>query len=82
MKVKLVRGFSYYLEDIPSKVWDVGHPKFGKPRALCGRYLQPVVGRRTWHVFEIWVGDREEGAIILNEQDLAAMTVKRLVNDL
>jgi hypothetical protein len=79
---RLVPGFAYYLEDIPPKVWDVGHPRFGKPRALSGRYLARVDGRRQWHVFEIWVGEREEGAIILSREDLESMTVRRLADDL
>lgn len=80
--LRLVAGFSYYLEGLPSKMWDVGHPRFGKPRAICGRYLGSVQGRREWHVFEIWVGENEEGAIILNRTDLEAINVKRLVDDL
>lgn len=80
--LRLVAGFSYYLEGIPAKLWDVGHPRFGKPRALCGRYLGAVQGRREWHVFEIWVGDQEEGAILLNTMDLEAISVQRLVDGL
>jgi hypothetical protein len=80
--LRLVAGFAYYLEGLPAKMWDVGHPKFGKPRAISGRYLGTVQGRREWHVFEIWVGEREEGAIILNRTDLEAITVQRLVDDL
>jgi len=79
---RLVPGFAYYLEGLPAKMWDIGHPKFGKPRALSGRYLGHVNGRREWHVFEIWVGMREEGAIILSRQDLESITVKKLVDDL
>jgi len=81
---RLVPGFAYYLEDIPPKVWDVGHPKYGKPRALAGRYLGPPTtpGRRDWHIFEIYVGVEDAGAIILNRQDLEQMTVKKLVDDL
>ena len=75
-------GFAYYLEDIPAKVWDIGHPRYGKPRALAGRYLGSVRGRREWHVFEIYVGADEAGAIILHRGDLEQMTVKRLVDDL
>ena len=82
MLPRLVPGFAYYLEDIPAKVWDVGHPRYGKPRALAGRYLGTVAGRREWHVFEIFVGVEDAGAIILNRADLEAMTVKRLVDDL
>jgi hypothetical protein len=80
--VRLLPGFAYYLEGIPPEKWDVGHPKFGKPRAISGRYLGNVQGRREWHVFEIWIGESEEGAIIMNRQDLEAITVKRLVDDL
>lgn len=80
--LRLVPGFAYYLEGLPAKMWDVGHPKFGKPRALSGRYLGSVQGRREWHVFEIWVGMTEEGAIILSQQDLENITVKKLVDDL
>jgi hypothetical protein len=80
--VRLVAGFAYYLEGIPAKLWDVGHPRFGKPRALSGRYLGAVQGRREWHVFEIWVGEQEEGAIILSRTDLEAISVQRLVDDL
>lgn len=82
MNVKLVPGFAYYLEGIPEKMWDIGHPKFGKPRALSGRYLGSVTGRRQWHVFEIWVGAEEEGSIIISHRDLENVTVKRLVGDL
>lgn len=82
MLPRLVPGFAYYLEGLPAKMWDVGHPKFGKPRALSGRYLGSVSGRREWHVFEIWVGMNEEGAIILSQQDLENITVKKLVDDL
>lgn len=78
----LVPGFAYYLEGIPEKLWDVGHPKFGKPRALSGRYLGSRQGKRLWHVFEIWVGTEEEGAIIISQRDLETVTVKRLVGDL
>jgi hypothetical protein len=78
----LVAGFAYYLEGIPPEKWDVGHPRFGKPHAICGRYLATVHGRREWHVFEIWIGDSEEGAIILNRQDLESISVQRLVDDL
>ncbi len=82
MLPRLVEGFAYYLEDIPAKVWDVGHPRYGKPRALAGRYLGSRKGRREWHVFEIFVGLEDAGAIILNDADLELMTVKRLVDDL
>jgi len=82
MLPRLVPGFAYYLEDIPSKVWDVGHPKYGKPRALAGRYLGSLSGRRVWHMFEIFVGVEDAGAIVLNRADLESMTVKRLVDDL
>jgi len=82
MLPRLVPGFAYYLEDIPAKVWDVGHPKYGKPRALAGRYLGSFRGRREWHIFEIYVGVEDAGAIILNRNDLEQMTVKRLVDDL
>lgn len=81
-QVRLVAGLAYYLEGIPPKIWDVGHPRFGKPRAISGRYLGGVHGRREWHVFEIWVGDKEEGAIILNRQDLESILVERLTDDL
>ncbi len=80
--IKLLAGFAYYLEGIPAKLWDVGHPRFGKPRALSGRYLGTVRGRREWHVFEIWVGSSEEGAIILSRDDLESIKIERLVNDL
>lgn len=80
--LRLVPGFAYYLEGIPPEKWDIGHPRFGKPRAISGRYLGMVAGRRQWHVFEIWVGEREEGAIILSQSDLEAITVKRLIDDL
>lgn len=79
---RLVAGFAYYLEGIPIERWDVGHPRFGKPRAISGRYLGSVAGRREWHIFEIWVGDTEEGAIILSRSDLEAINVQRLVDDL
>lgn len=82
MLPKLVPGFAYYLEGLPAKMWDIGHPKFGKPHALSGRYLGFVSGRRQWHVFEIWVGMQEEGAILLSKQDLETITVKKLVDDL
>jgi hypothetical protein len=61
-----------------------GHPRYGKPRALAGRYLGPpaFAGRREWHIFEIYVGVEDAGAIILNRQDLEQMTIKRLVDDL
>lgn len=81
-KLRLAPGFAYYLEGLPPKMWDVGHPKFGKPVALSGRYLGAVHGRREWHVFEIWVGMHEEGAIILSQRDLESITVKKLVDDL
>ncbi len=84
MLPRLVPGFAYYLEDIPPKVWDVGHPRWGKPRALAGRYLgaPAFAGRREWHIFEIYVGVDEAGAIILSRETLEQMTVKRLVEDL
>lgn len=80
--LRLLPGFAYYIEGIPPEKWDVGHPRFGKPRAIAGRYLGAVQGRREWHVFEIWINDREEGAIILNRTDLESLTVQRLVDDL
>jgi hypothetical protein len=80
MMPRLVPGVAYYLDGLPAKMWDVGHPKFGKPRALSGRYLGSVSGRREWHVFEIWVGMSEEGAIILNQSDLERITVRKLVD--
>jgi len=48
---RLLLGFAYYLEDIPPKVWDIGHPRYGKPRAIAGRYLGPptMPGRRDWY---------------------------------
>jgi hypothetical protein len=81
MMPKLVPGFAYYLEGIPEKMWDIGHPKFGKPRAISGRYLGLVSGKRRWHVFEIWVGTQEEGAIIISQEDLLTVSVRRLVDN-
>lgn len=80
--VRLVQGYAYYLQGLKPEMWDVGHPKFGKPSAIAGRYLGHRSGQRTWHVFEIWIESggvlTEQGAIIMSQQDLDAVTVTRV----
>lgn len=28
-------------------------------------------GKRSWHIFEVWIAGREQGVIVMNQADLA-----------
>jgi hypothetical protein len=70
-----VVGRSYYLNGMGHAMWDVPHPKFGRPKALAGRYLGCLCGIRTWHGFEIWVDGQEHGVIFMNDSDIAKLSI-------
>lgn len=76
--MELEIGASYLLSGLEATMWDVGHPRFGKPAALAGRYLGSLMGLRQWFVFEIWLDLQEIGVIVMNDTDLAKVTIRRL----
>ncbi len=69
-------GRAYYLEGMERDMWDAPHARFGAPKKLAGIYLGSVVGERSWHLFEVWVGGKEEGVILMNEDDVKKLRIR------
>lgn len=73
--MELLVGKAYYLEGMDRPMWDRPHPRFGAPPALATRYLGSLQGNRRWHGFEVWVANREEGVLFMNDDDLGKLKV-------
>lgn len=71
----LIVGRIYHLEGMERPMWDRPHPRFGAPPALATRYLGSLQGNRRWHGFEVWVENREEGVLFMNDADLEKLKV-------
>jgi len=59
-------------------MWQVPHPRWGKPDSVVGVFLGALKGSRTWYGFEIRVGGTEQGVIFFPEADLNKMKYKDL----
>jgi hypothetical protein len=73
--MELLVGKAYYLEGMERPMWDRPHPRFGAPPSLATRYLGSLQGYRRWHGFEVWVENREEGVLFMNDDDLSKLKV-------
>jgi hypothetical protein len=78
--MKLENGRAYYLEGMRSDLWDAGHPKYGKPERVAGKYLGFLQGVRRWHGFEIYADGRECGVIFMTDDDLGMLKVSELAS--
>jgi hypothetical protein len=76
---RLIVGNAYYLRGMTGDMWTTGHPEYGTPDELAGRYLGSLRGTRVWHGFEIWVSGKEVGVIFMTTADLEQLSVVRLV---
>lgn len=74
----LIPGRAYRLEGMAPEMWDNSHKDFGRPRALAVLYLGEVHGTRTWHIFEVWIHQRERGALMMTAHDLERLTVTEI----
>jgi len=71
-------GRPYLLSGMNPNLWSNAHVEFGQPNALSGVYLGSVTGRRTWHLFEIYIRGKEEGVLMMTTQDLEKLVVTEL----
>jgi hypothetical protein len=78
--MKLEIGKAYYLEGMRSDLWDAGHPKYGKPERIAGKYLGFLQGVRCWHGFEIYAAGSESGVIFMTDDDLSKLRVSELAS--
>jgi hypothetical protein len=76
--MELVHGKAYYLQGMASEMWDAPHPVFGAPRALAARYIGCITGSRRWHGFEVWIENREQGVLFMNDDDLLKLRVTEI----
>jgi hypothetical protein len=68
----------YQLSGMLPGMWQVGHPRYGKPKQLVGIYIGSMRGTRKWFGFEVHVGGKERGVIFMPEEDLALLGIKDL----
>jgi hypothetical protein len=76
--MKLRMGHVYELKGMTADMWQVGHPRYGKPKQLVGIFIGIMRGTRKWYGFEIHVGGQERGVIFMPEEDLATLKVRDL----
>jgi hypothetical protein len=74
----LLVGAAYRLDGITRSMWGNAHATYGTPLAIAGLYLGVLRGARDWHLFEIWVEEREVGVILMHQQDLDQLVVERV----
>ncbi len=75
MKVRLRVGRAYLLSGLQEAVWDRPHPRFGMPDQVAAVYLGHVPGHRRWHIFEVWADGQEQGVLVMNDDDIAQVTI-------
>ena len=68
-------GRIYLLQGMERSMWDRPHPRYGAPSSLATRYLGCLQGARKWHGFEVWVENREQGVLFMNDADLNKLRV-------
>src|SRR5678815_3744798 len=71
-------GRVYQLSGMTREMWQVGHPRYGRPHTIVGIFIGKDVGTRTWYRFEIHVGGQERGTISLPQEDLDQLDVTDL----
>jgi len=76
--MKLDIGRAYSLSKLYKLVWNTKHEVFEQPAAIAGIYLGCLSGKRTWHLFEVIHHDKEEGVIMMNDDDLNKIIVEEL----
>jgi len=71
-------GRPYLLSGMNPNMWNNAHAEFGQPDSLSGVYLGRVSGTRTWHLFEIYIGGKEEGVLMMTTKDLGKLVITEL----
>ena len=74
-------GTTYHLSGMRKAMWDKGHPFYGRPMKLDAVYLgclKGLLGKKTWHVFELHLPNREEGVVVMSSQDLNSLIVTQV----
>jgi len=71
-------GRPYLLSGMNPNLWSNAHVEFGQPNSLSGVYLGHVSGKRTWHLFEIHIGGKEEGVLMMTTKDLEKLVITEL----
>lgn len=72
------RGRAYRLTGMERRMWQVPHPRYGRPAHVVGIYIGRMIGTRVWHGFEIRVRGRERGVIFMPQSDLDRLGVEDL----
>lgn len=73
-------GRAYRLERMYERYWDAGHPRYGKPERIAAKFIGSVQGNRCWYLFEVWAGGKEQGVIMMNDDDLTRIEVSEIAN--
>lgn len=76
--IRLVPGHAYRLAAMRADLWVSPHASYGTPPELAGVYLGYLVGTRTWHLFEIRIGGRDAGVVMMHTGDLEQLTITEL----
>jgi len=76
--IELQVGHAYVLDGMQPTLWGNAHLRFGQPHVLAARYLGSLEGARLWHLFEIHVEGHEIGVLLMNDADLAQLTVQEI----
>lgn len=74
----LRKGQAYRLTGMEKQMWQVPHPRYGRPGSVVGVYIGRMAGTRVWHGFEIRVKGRERGVIFMPQADLDRLGVEDL----
>jgi len=68
----------YRLTGLTRRIWQVGHPRYGRPSSLVGLFIGCLRGERRWYGFEIRVGGVEQGCIFMPENDFETVRAQDL----
>ena len=78
MTLKLRLHHVYRICGMTRDMWQVPHPRWGRPSHLIGIFVGTMSGSRTWFGFEIRVRGKEQGVIFMPESDLRRLTLTDL----